>query len=240
MTEYGVFIPSKGRPENVPNMVSFDWGVIPTFVVPLEELTEYTKALPHDAQATFVGVHSEGVGWQRQACFDLARAQGLYCVQSDDDLVQLKLIQLGMEKPVVTPPVIVIKYMLAQMASIGAKLAGIAPTDNAFFSKKEVQTAHFCRGNLTILAPDADVAYDMHTFRCKEDYDVTAQVITRHGYVARCDFVLGSYRQRTNKGGVVAYRNDEMSEREAALLVQKWPNLIKPHATRRNEVTLKG
>ena len=115
-----------------------------------------------------------------------------------------------------------------------AKLAGVAPTDNPFFSRKPVHTAAFISSKLMVVEP-CDLWFD-ETMSLKMDYDYTMQHLMKYGEVARIDKAVTRYDSGVAKGGCQDYRNDDLERSMAEILTRRYPHNI-TYNTRRGEQT---
>jgi hypothetical protein len=76
--------------------------------------------------------------------------------------------------------------------------------------------------------------------KLKEDYAFTADHILTYGGVLRCNDIIPSFRHYTNKGGAVDSRNDTVEAEMCRYLKAKYPQMIRKHPTRKNEVLLRA
>jgi hypothetical protein len=118
------------------------------------------------------------------------------------------------------------------------KLAGVAPTSNPFYGSTTLKLRHFIVGDLMLAAPNP-LRFDP-AFALKEDYDYTCQHLARYGGVVRVDWILASFRHRTNKGGAVDVRTPELEQEAIVRLKEKWPDWIRDNPRRENEVLLRA
>lgn len=196
------------------------------------EATWYTR--PED---TYGDVRvSGGLCAARNAALDDAFASGLPCLQLSDDLRHLLLFKgdriadpLSLEEAV--------GILLSELGRSDACLAGVAPTANWFYASTRVKRQHFVVGDLIVVLP-TDLRFDT-TLKLKEDYDYTCQHIERYGSVCRVDWILASFKHRSNPGGAVADRTPELDQEMIRRLHEKWPGWVKPNPRRPNEVLLK-
>lgn len=133
---------------------------------------------------------------------------------------------------------VVVEAMHDALAETGAKLAGIAPTDNPFYwdPDEPVQTCAFIGGNLNLVAP-CDLFFDTQ-FEYKGDYDYTLAHLDRYGKVARCNNMLVGF-SRSNKGAPSRVFDLQRSQKMIGLLRKKWgPVTIKGNRKRPNEILL--
>ena len=182
-------------------------------------------------------IESGGLCRSRNAILEDAFSKDLPAFELSDDLSK---IQFARSKKSVSAMSfeMAARYMLRASASSGAKLAGVAPTSNAFYfnPKKPVHGAAFIVGDL-ILAMPSDLRFD-EKLRLKEDYDYTLQHLTRFGKVARCGAILAHFAHRSNKGGAVDYRTSELEKETIRQLSEKWPGVIRLNPRRKDEILL--
>lgn len=210
-------------------------GVEPaTWLVPRDQVEEYKMYGAYEV----LGCNTSQVTHQRNYALDHAFEQDKYCLMIDDDLKALKVVTRSAPKG---SPISIHdagSLMLSSMTRPEMpNLAGVGPTNNAFFVQKPVQFHHFIRSGFVAVCP-TDLRYDNH-LKLKEDYDYTCSHLAKYGQVARHDQLLATFQQRTNRGGCQSYRTPEEEERSVEYLLKKWPEWIKRHATREHEVSLR-
>jgi hypothetical protein len=218
---------SSGRPGAPAKMARFLEGLDVTWYVGPDERDDYERFV--------VGYIVEGLGLieARNRALDDAFDHGWPCLQLSDDLTKLQMIEAS-GQTVECSLQRAIDTMSNATAMTGAKLAGVAPTSNAFFGKREINPRGFCVGDMILVQP-TDLRFDSR-FRLKEDYDYTAQHLDRYGKVARVDWILASFTHRTNPGGAVAVRTPEVEQEAIAILKEKWPAAIRDNAKRPDEI----
>lgn len=186
---------------------------------------------------TDIVVEAGGLMDARNTALEDAFAKGESCLQLSDDLTRLQMIsEAGQTVDCTLRHAIDIMQNALAMTS-GAKMAGVAPTSNAFFGKRAINDHGFCVGDMILVAP-TDLRFDT-ALRLKEDYDYTAQHLDRYGKVARVDWLLATFTHRSNAGGAVAYRTPEVEQEAIAILKRKWPAAIRDNAKRPNEILFK-
>lgn len=173
---------------------------------------------------------------RNQALRDAWQA-GLPCLQLSDDLRTCQ----RMVGPDATSCTLAdaVQQLHATMAQYPAyKLAGVAPTTNAFFYNpaRPVTTTRFVVGDAILVQPCA-LWFD-EQLRLKEDYDYTLQHLATYGGVVRCNDVLLAFAHRTNRGGAVAYRTPRLEQATIAALMQKWPGRMRLNPRRPQEILL--
>lgn len=233
MTEPFVAVISAGRPQNVPAMLGHLDGLPHTWIVPSGQEQDYRYAGAPDVW----GTASTQDTHQRNAALDIAGPR--ICVQLDDDLKKLRFVPVPGEKGTATLRIDdAITIMVEALESSDAFYAGVAPTDNAYFTRNEVNPTGFIRSAFTVYRPDSGLRYD-HQFPLKGDYDLTCQHLAKYGRVARCDNILASFAYGQGSGGCVAYRTPEMERDVIEKLMAKWPGVITPNPKREGEVRLR-
>lgn len=173
---------------------------------------------------------------RNQALIDCFKENKI-CVQLSDDMGRLRIKTPEMPEALGECMPCAVEKIIAEMDKLGACLGGIAPTDNLFFSNGKVKTHHFVVGDFIVIKPNP-LRFD-ENLHLKEDYDYTLQQLEKYGVVARCDFLLASFKHRTNKGGAVEYRTSELEQKTIKYLLAKWPNNLKLNPRRENEILLK-
>ena len=199
-----------------------------------------------DAGAKYVcesGKLCESRNMALQHCF----TNNEICIQLSDDLKGIKMVytnEEGLAKGKDVSFRRVIALMKLSALQTGAKLLGVAPTDNPYFcvNGDRVKKCHFIVGDMSMIYP-THLRYDTN-LRLKEDYDYTAQHILEYGKVGRCDDFMFSFTHYTNKGGAVDVRTKELELETIAYLRNKWGSDVFPTNTRRKnsetEILLKG
>jgi hypothetical protein len=225
-----VAIISAGRAQNVPAMDALV-DTPHVWIVPTGQAADYRYAGAEKVMETASTQDTH----QRNYALDVAGHR--WCVQLDDDLKKLRYCVPGEKGQPITIS-LAIGMMIAAAEDNGAFYAGIAPTDNAYFTRVAVNTAGFIRSAFTVYRPGSQLRYD-HQFPVKGDYDLTCQHLQKYGRVARVDGLLGSFAYGQGSGGCVAYRTPEMERDVIAKLMAKWPQAITPNPKRENEVRLR-
>lgn len=223
---------SAGRAANVKRMHDL-LGRRATWYVPQAEWKDYLAA----GAPAVCGDEGSLVG-ARNGALEHGKLHGLTSLQFSDDLKKIQVAVGGKAYDVDADAAF--GSMLSRFALSDYKLAGVAPTNNAFFSKDKASSSNlFCVGDCLAVKPSSELRFDPF-FKLKEDYDFTAQHIRKYGGVLRCDDLLLSFTHYTNAGGAVAVRNEELEERMIAELLRRHPDMIRRHATRDHEVSLRA
>lgn len=160
------------------------------------------------------------------------------CVELSDDFTGLKFLQVIEGKKVGASIGfhIALEYMQLELDKTPYKLAGVAPTPNAFYYHSEFSTNLFVVGDFIMVKP-CDLWFDTK-LRLKEDYDYTVQHIERYGGALRMNKVLATFSHRTNKGGAVDYRTTELEQETISYLMGKHPDSFRLNPRRKNEILL--
>jgi TET-associated glycosyltransferase-like protein len=166
---------------------------------------------------------------------------GLPCVQLSDDLQSTILLTRHGDGFTSRIPTFadVVATLSAACDETGARLAGVAPTDNQYWvPPRPISTACFLVGDCLYIRPNT-CRFD-EALPLKEDYDYTAQHLSTYGVIARCEWILMTFAHRSNKGGAVYSRNADTEAQAIAYLQAKWGDqVIKPHPSRDHEVVLR-
>lgn len=225
---------SAGRPENVKRMEELLGGVRGTWYVPYDQRQAYL-----DAGAAQVTADDGSLVGARNAALEHGDLHKLTTVELSDDLKKIQVAVDGKAHDATADQAL--GGWLKRFALSDYYLAGVAPTNNAFFSKGKASSANlFCVGDCIAVKPRSELRFDPF-FKLKEDYDYTARHILTHGGVFRADDVLMSYAHYTNAGGVVSdVRSEELEQQMIAELLRRYPGMVKPHPRRKNEVLLRA
>lgn len=225
-----IFIISHKRPDNVQKMQALVGPA--TWVVAESDVEAYKAA--GAANVIVGGKLTPSRNKALQEAFKL----GFPCLQLSDDLKKLKQVLFKEDKKETVPLTFeqFVKTMLNRLSKSPYKLAGIAPTFNAFFSNDEVKTKHFVIGDFILVKP-SPLRFD-EELTLKEDYDFTLQHISTYGGVVRCDDLLAEFQHYSNPGGAVDHRSNETEQRNIAYLKAKWGDAIRDNARRPNEILL--
>jgi hypothetical protein len=186
----------------------------------------------HGARNVF---ESGGLMDSRNAALEYAFADGSACVQVSDDLGTIKDARTGQNMQCVQ----VARTLVDLCAERRVKLAGVAPTANAFYfnENRAYRNDGFIVGDLFAALP-SEPRFDT-ALRLKEDYDFTAQHLDKYGAVVRAEWVLATFAHRSNKGGAVDYRTEELEQQAIERLQSKWPGVFKKNPRRQNEILMR-
>ena len=181
-------------------------------------------------------LHSKGLVGARNCALDHAFNEGANCVQVDDDLVKVTLNNLDGKKGRQVSFKAGLSTFLDFAHDCPAKLVGIPPTDNPYFSKGETHQNGFIIGSFMLCKP-THLRFD-EKLRLKEDYDYTLQHIKEYGGVTRFNGLLWTFKHYTNEGGAVAVRSTRVEQEMILYLLRKWNGAVRPHPRRENEVVI--
>lgn len=241
-----VCVVSKGRPGNVPDMEAHLGPLHPWWYVPEGEGGDYRYcgaervvevAWPRDLVQLGV-IEAPPMLFQRNRALDDGHGDGATVVMTDDDLVRAASCPangINTTEALAVPELV--RTLADHTAEHGALYGGTPPTANAFFSRRPHTTTGFVRDGLTVHRPNP-IRYDPQ-LPIKIDYDMTLQHLAAHGIALRCDHLLVWYRQRQRNRGGCDWRTADVEDACAAYLRAKWPDVVRPHATRAHEVTLR-
>ncbi|MEV6401289.1 hypothetical protein AB0M39_42055 [Streptomyces sp. NPDC051907] len=232
---WGVYAISAGRPANVPAMKELFSPDPITWVVPRPERHDYAAA---GADAVLpvtdppAGRHALCAA--RNAAMDHAAEQGVVCIQTDDDCKGFKLIPAdgGKARPAAWWE---LRDAILEALDGTVHLAGVPPTDNAYFARGKQLDYGFIIGSLC--ATDTDAVRWDETLPFKEDYDYTCGHIDRYGKVARLDMFVASYQHYSNRGGAVTNRTPSAELALVKTLTERWPRYLRPHSRRPGELS---
>ena len=198
-----------------------------TWVVPPDEADDYRDA---PSLLTVAGL-SEA----RNLALDDAGDD--LCVQIDDDLRSLEWLDVvtgEVSKLTVRKAVIEIAQ---RMDWLQVRLGGTSTTGNPYFTRRRVTMRGFVMASFMVAAP-SPIRFDPR-LALKEDYDYSIRHIVMYGGVARVDSILPRFRHRTNTGGAVDVRTDELEQATIRELRERWGPMI-AKGRNRNEIKLDG
>jgi len=236
-TNFGVYTPSSNRPENVENVTKTFAPYEVTWLVPEGQGESYEKTGATSVIEVATPEGERPLPVARNAALNHAFERELICIQSDDDPKKLQTYDFATGKAKEGTFTDYVRVLSEGMRKTGARLAGCAPTPNAYFSKGEIKTTHFICAHIFATKP-TDLRFDVMA-AVREDYEYTCQHISRYGLVARCDELLPTYAHWTNKGGCQDYRSDELDVQVNEMLIARWPDLLRHHPKRKNELILR-
>lgn len=175
---------------------------------------------------------------QRNKALEDAWNRGAICVQLDDDLKKIGFAKDNQNKHVEKTTVeSALDYMLFKLRETNFKLAGKAPTANAYYYRKEITTKSFVISQMMMIR-SCDVKFDPLASG-KEDYDYTLQHIEKYGGVCRCDKVLAEFDVYKAPGGLQQFRTGANQKALVDYLLKKWKGKLFPNAKRPGEVLIR-
>jgi hypothetical protein len=202
------FVISTGRPSAVPAMDA-RFAEQPTWIVGEGEADQYREA---GAASVAEG---GGLCESRNLALALALEQGKLCAQLSDDMRGLRLLpadQMSQDfneqfkKHAASISIQdAARFIAEQMLADGSKLGGCYINANGGFAAQtsSQQPAHRKQlGDLVVIDPTCELLFDTG-MTLKEDYDYTAQHLSRYGVVSRCNRIVpgGAAAHRTNPRG---------------------------------------
>lgn len=167
------------------------------------------------------------------------------CIQLDDDLMRVMKVNEPMRRSewwADSPHVLaVIGDAVQRLASSPYKLAGGAPTNNAYFTRKRTTDKGFIKSGFWVVEPCGLMLDEL--LKTKFDYDYTLQHVFRFGGVTRCDDLIFDFNQFTMAGGHSVDRTKDDKSREynaIRYLEGKWgTEIIRRNPRRPGEILLK-
>lgn len=226
--KYKLFVVSSGRANtfsSMPDVIKEE----AIFVVNTGEKKDYEDAGVKE-------VHEGGkLIENRNKALDLAFSENKFCIQFDDDLVDIRLNDFsGKNTNIFIDLGNYIDDLIEFAESRTEKLIGMPPTTNPFYAKNEIQENAFIIASMCLTKPSPE-RFDPN-IRLKEDYDFTLQHIKNNGGVVRWHKYILNFKHYTNEGGVVSYRNKEREKESIDYLISKWGDAIKLNPKRANEI----
>lgn len=196
-----------------------------TWIVPPEEARDYLAAPKL--------LVTPGLSAARNLALDDAGDD--LCVQLDDDLQSLSWLNLinGEVTPLSIEKAVI--EIADRMDWLKVRLGGTSPTGNPYFTRRRVTMRGFVMASFMVAAP-SPIRFDPW-FVIKEDYDYTLRHIVLYGGVARVDTILPRFQHRTNPGGAVDVRTDELEQATIRELRARWGPVI-GKGRNRNEIKL--
>jgi hypothetical protein len=233
---------SAGRPWQVGPMTNLIGPA--SWYVPPKQWMAYMDAGLEVTQLN-KGSDSAVVPVRNRALTDAWNRYGVPCVQLDDDLMRVMKVIVPMKRSNwwndSEHVEAVLSEMYARLKDSPFKLAGGAPTNNAYFTRRQTTTRGFIKSGVWMVK-GCELLLD-EELRTKFDYDYTLQHIRRYGGVLRCDDLIFDFNQFTMKGGhsVDRTKDDKSKElRSITYLEDKWgTNTIRRNPRRPGEILLK-
>lgn len=236
--DIAVAIPSAGRPDHPAKYLGLlapqDGILGPLWFVPPDEVDAYRAG---GAKYVIGRGGRDGIAKVRNNILDYAQERGLEEIAMvDDDLRRLFAYSLAAKEKVPMTLGLAVRTMHDRLALSDMRLIGVAPTDNAYFTKRHTSVNLFAKSGLWLIR-ETHLRLD-ERLRTKEDYDFCLQNYVEYGGWLRADDILGTWQQRVERGGVGAARAAGADDFAVNYLLEKWPGLVRKHSTRAGEVTL--
>ena len=130
-------------------------------------------------------------------------------------------------------------YYIAELAR--ASIWGVAPVANTFYMERSISTNLFLIGCFMGLTNPAELMFDAEQ-PLKEDWEITLRTIAQGGRTIRFNDVCLKETLHT-RGGSHSLWNSEGDLKNAECtgrLLAMYPDLVKPHARRKNELRYVG
>lgn len=123
----------------------------------------------------------------------------------------------------------------------GATIWGVAPVANTFYMDRTISTNLFMLGCFMGILNPAQTKFDPGQ-TLKEDWEIMLRTIAAGGQTMRFNDVCLTATFHTQGGAHVAWNTegDQQNEYDTTRLLAMYPDLIKPHATRKNELRYVG
>lgn len=131
----------------------------------------------------------------------------------------------------------VVDALIKEMLSHGAYYGGVAINNNPLnYTGLDVSYNKLVVCDLIAVMPTG-VLFDEEMY-LKEDYAITITELLAGRNVVRLNNMLCNFPHRENEGGANGYRTTEAEAAANARVMAKWPEYVKPHATRENQISL--
>jgi hypothetical protein len=229
-SNYIVCVISTQRAENVPQIQKFYPDSELVFFVSKNEGLSYKKF-----GAKQVVECERNISIARNEAILYCQQRGKYCVQTSDDLRGIAVVKNGKKEKCTTYEAI--EDMIATMQETGAKLCGVAITDNLLNYKVDWRKDKLVVNDLIVIAPDNELLYDRDA-HLKEDYDMFVMQMQKYGIVLRADKYMCRFPHRENKAGANTYRTYELEKLKNEYVMAKHEGIIVPHSRRENQVEI--
>lgn len=124
---------------------------------------------------------------------------------------------------------------------LGGSAFGLFPIGNTFYMSHVIHINQWILGCFMGILNPADQMFDTN-LPLKEDFGYSLSVISRGGKIVRFSDMCMTATLHTKGGCHAAWNSDKdkVNEDCCAYLMATYPGLVKPHATRRNEVRYTG
>lgn len=122
---------------------------------------------------------------------------------------------------------------------LGTTLWGMYPTPNSYYMSKrpELVTRALIIGTVMGVIVENGVRFDPE-MTLKEDLDFTCKILKLHGKIVRFDRYAPVHLTQSPGGCYAWWKKSDENARMCKLLLEKHPDLLKPHPRRPNEVWL--
>jgi len=224
--------PSTRRPDNVEIMEEWCPGLL--WIVKDEvDQRDYLAAGAGDVfKQVEIRDGPSGILAARNTSLALARDEGLWCVQIDDDLQDIQYATGGdnigtfpwSSKAEATERAAETLY--TAMMSAGAHYGSLASNPNRFFARRRVNTWAFCGTQWCMIDPSQPEWFSQ-TIDLREEWEMTLRHLTVYGVVARLDWIVPTVLHLTNPGGLVDTRTDERVSYCSKYLLHTYPDLVR-------------
>lgn len=135
----------------------------------------------------------------------------------------------------------IVEWCYATAAKNHATVWGVYPTNNAYFMKRSVSVDKMLLGCCMGFMPKARIMFDPN-FPLKEDFELSLRVIRDGGHTLRFNSLCLNATFHT-KGGCHSFWNSDGDNVNATCckrMMEKYPNLVTKHPTRKNELRFTG
>lgn len=132
-------------------------------------------------------------------------------------------------------------HMVRTRDSMQAEVAGCYPVGNAFYMSHTLHVNQQMLGCFMIFRPGTLWRFDRFC-RLKEDFELIMRIIDGGGRVLRLNNIALKETLHTQGGCHEAWNSagDKVNEECTNYILGKYPGLVKPHATRKNEIRYVG
>lgn len=134
-----------------------------------------------------------------------------------------------------------LKYMMETSDKLGGEIAGCYSVENTFFMSHTIHVNQQMLGCFMIFRERTKWRFD-HQCPLKEDFEIIMRIIANGGRVVRFNNVSLNQTLHTH-GGCYEFWNtkgDAENERCTKYILGKYPFLVRPHSTRKNEIKYIG
>lgn len=134
-----------------------------------------------------------------------------------------------------------IQYMTGLRDRMQAEVAGCYPVENAFYMSHTIHINQQMIGCFMLFRPGTKWRFERFC-RLKEDFELIMRIIHKGGRVLRLNNVALKETLHTQGGCHEMWNSegDRINEECTNYILSKYPQLAKPHATRKNEIRYVG